>query len=94
MNNKEAIKVITQHIKDSLAEWSSILIEANNNDWLIELEFDLKDVDNIVHIFKSILVPYSVKHGIINEQNVGQKWDLFNKMMKDIFGLEYDETNT
>lgn len=87
MNNKEAIKEINQHIKDSLEEWSDILLEADYNGWAVDLEFDEDDLLNILQMFTSIWSNSAIKRGIFTEGNILQKMELFKKHISEVFDI-------
>lgn len=87
MDNEEQIKEINQHIKDSLAEWSDILLEADYNGWAVDLEFDEDDLLNILQMFTSIWSNSAIKRGVFTEDNILQKMGLFKKHISEVFDI-------
>lgn len=88
MEEKETIKEINQHIKDSLAEWSEILLESDYNGLSAYLDFNEDDLLNILQIFISIWSNNAIKRGIFTEDNVTQKMKLFRTAINDVFGVD------
>lgn len=86
--SEEQIKEINQHIKDSLNEWSDILLEADYNGWGADLDFDEEDLLNILQMFTSIWSNSAIKRGIFTEENVLQKMKLFRTAINDVFGVD------
>jgi hypothetical protein len=86
-NNEEFIKEINQHIKDSLNEWSDILVDADYNGWGVDLEFDEEDLLNILQMFNSIWANSAIKRGVFTEDNVVRKMAVFQKTIDDVFGV-------
>lgn len=87
MNNKETIKEINQHIRESLDEWSEILLEADYSGWGADLYFNEDDLLNILQIFTSIWSNNAIKRGIFTEDNVTQKMELFKDTINNVFGV-------
>ena len=87
MNNKETIEEINQYIKESLAEWSDILLEADYNGWAVDLEFDEDDLLNILQMFTSIWSNNAIKRGVFTEDNILQKMGLFKKHISEVFDI-------
>lgn len=87
MESKEKIKEINQYIKDSLAEWSDILLEADYNGWAVDLEFDEDDLLNILQMFTSIWSNSAIKRGVFTEGNILQKMGLFKKHISEVFDI-------
>lgn len=91
MDNEEQIKEINQHIRESLDEWSEILLEYDYNGWSADLDFNEEDLLNILQIFISIWSNSAIKRGIFTEDNVIPKMKLFSATINDVFGV--DTTN-
>lgn len=87
MNNEEQIKEINQHIRESLDEWSDILLEADYNGWGADLDFDEEDLLNILQMFTSIWSNSAIKRGIFTEGNILQKMELFKKHISEVFDI-------
>lgn len=87
-NNEEFIKEINQHIKDSLNEWSDILIDADYKGWAVDLEFDEEDLLNILQMFNSIWSNNAIKRGVFTEDNIVQKMELFKRTIEVVFGVK------
>lgn len=87
MNNEEQIKEINQHIRESLDEWSEILLEADYSGWGADLYFNEEDLLNILQIFTSIWSNNAIKRGIFTEDNVTQKMELFKDTINNVFGV-------
>lgn len=88
MEEKEAIKEINQHIKDSLNEWSDILVDADYKGWGVDLEFDEEDLLNILQMFNSIWANSAIKRGVFTEDNIYQKIELFKRAIEDVFDVK------
>lgn len=87
MNNEEQIEEINQHIRESLDEWSEILLEADYSGWGADLYFNEEDLLNILQIFTSIWSNNAIKRGIFTEDNVTQKMELFKDTINNVFGV-------
>ena len=87
MKNEETIKEINQHIRESLDEWSDILLEADYNGWAVNLEFDEEDLLNILQMFTSIWSNSAIKRGVFTESNILQKMGLFKKHISEVFDI-------
>lgn len=87
MNNEEQIKEINQHIRESLDEWSEILLEADYNGWGADLDFNEDDLLNILQIFTSIWSNSAIKRGVFTEGNILQKMGLFKKHISEVFDI-------
>lgn len=87
MKNEETIKEINQHIRESLDEWSDILLEADYNGWGADLDFNEEDLLNILQMFTSIWSNNAIKRGILTEDNVTQKMELFKDTINNVFGV-------
>lgn len=88
MRNEETIKEINRHIRESLDEWSEILLEADYNGWGADLDFNEEDLLNILQMFTSIWSNSAIKRGIFTEENVLSKMKLFRTTINDVFGVD------
>ena len=87
MNNKEAIKEINQHAKDSLEEWSNVFVDADIKGWGVYLDFDDEDLLNVLLMFNSVWSNIAIKRGILTEENVEKRINDFSRYLEEIFGI-------
>lgn len=87
MEAKEQIKEINQHIRDALEQWSSIMVQTDADNWSYHIEYSDRDLLNALHIFDHVASNIAIKKGILNEENVGYKIQIFKKALEDCFGF-------
>lgn len=88
MKNEETIKEINQHIRESLDEWSEILLEADYSGWGADLYFNEEDLLNVLQMFTSIWSNSAIKRGVFTNDNVIRKVTLLQKTIDDVFGVK------
>ena len=86
--SEEFIQEINQHIKDSLNEWSDILVKVEDNELGYLLEFGEEDLLNVLSIFMNIWSNSAIKRGVFTDDNVICKVTLLQNTIDDVFGVK------
>ena len=74
-------------VENDKAKYMDILLEADYNGWAVDLEFNEEDLLNILQMFTSIWSNNAIKRGILTEDNVTQKMELFKDTINNVFGV-------
>lgn len=88
METKEQIKEINQHISDALEQWSSIMVQADADNWAYHLNYSEQDALRAIFIFNHVLMNIGIKNGVLDENNVIERSEQLRQFIKDFCGLD------
>lgn len=87
-NNLEKIKEINGHISEALKQWSSIMINADADQWSYFLDYSDEDMLNALFIFNHVWQNRAIKRGVFDKENAGEKMDKFKNVVMEVFGVD------
>lgn len=86
--DEELAKEANKQLKDSLNEWSDILVELDDKELGYILDFDEDDLLNVLSIFMNIWSNSAIKRGVFTNNNVVRKMALLKNTIDDVFGVK------
>lgn len=90
-NGKNEIAEINKFLRDGINDYADFMLEAECNNWAVELKYFPRDIMNAAYIFQHILSNVGIKNGSINEENVAEFGQRLRWLIKDMTG--YDPHN-
>lgn len=89
MIDKEAISEINQHISDALEEWSTIMLQADADQWAVWLDYSDRDLMNALYIFNHVAQNIAIKSDYYDsDKDILDKMDAFKKGIRKGFGID------
>lgn len=86
--NKKEIAEINEGIREALADWSEIMLMADNDGWSEGFGYTADDVLSATIIFTHILNNYGQKNGVINLDNAEVFGERIRSLVQDMAHLD------